>query len=147
MAFTLTDIALSTARAIMQIWAEAPLLAPWRTGIAVAAGIAQATAAMIAAPKQSDYYGTGGIIRGSAAGTPLIAGEGGRTEAIFNPDQMANLLMAIAQGRGAGGGTTEFTIVVKNMYDKELARYVIEDVVNKGVVLIDGQRGIKGVAR
>ena len=147
LAFTLTDIALSTARAIMQIWAEAPLLAPWRTGIATAAGIAQATAAMIAAPKQSDYYGTGGIIRGSAAGTPLIAGEGGRTEAIFNPDQMANLLMAIAQGRGAGGGTTEFTIVVKNMYDKELARYVIEDVVNKGVVLIDGQRGIKGVAR
>ena len=99
------------------------------------------------APNKADYYATGGIIPGSVEGTQVVAGEGNRTEAIFNPDQMANLLMAIAQGRSVGGGNTSFTLVFKNMYDKEVARYVIEDVVNKGVILIDGQRGIKGVAR
>ena len=78
------------------------------------------------------------MVCGTPEGTQL--GEGNRTEAIFNPDQMANLLMAIAQGRR--GGNTSFTLVFKNMY-KEVARYVIEDVVNKGVILIDGQKGHK----
>jgi hypothetical protein len=149
--YGIAEISLNTAKAIMQIWADATAggvvgKSIW-TGIASAAGVAQLAAAVASKPVKADYFATGGIVRGTPEGTHAIVGEGNRTEAIFNPDQMANLLMAIAQGRSTGGGNTSFTLVFKNMYDKEVARYVIEDVVNKGVILIDGQRGIKGVAR
>ena len=72
------------------------------TALAGAAGVAQMAAAVASRPVQADYFATGGIVRGTPEGTQLIAGEGNRTEAIFNPDQMANLLMAIAQGRSTG---------------------------------------------
>lgn len=149
--FGIAEIGLNTAKAIMQIWADATAggvigKSIW-TGIASAAGVAQLAAAVASKPVKEDYFATGGIVRGTPEGTHAIVGEGNRTEAIFNPDQMANLLMAIAQGGHTGTGSTSLTIILKNMYDKETARYVIEDVVNKGVILIDGQRGIKGVAR
>lgn len=148
--YGIAEISLNTAKAIMQVWSDMSIpkwLAWTYTAAAGTAGALQLAAAVASKPVKEDYFATGGIVRGTPEGTHAIVGEGNRTEAIFNPDQMANLLMAIAQGGHTGTGSTSLTIILKNMYDKETARYVIEDVVNKGVILIDGQRGIKGVAR
>lgn len=148
--FGIAEIGLNTAKAIMQVWSDMsiPKWLAWTYTAAVGtAGALQLAAAQAAKPVKADYFATGGIVRGTPEGTHAIVGEGNRTEAIFNPDQMANLLMAIAQGGHTGTGSSSFTIILKNMHDRETARYVIEDVVNKGVILIDGQKGIKGVAR
>lgn len=147
--FGIADIMMNTAKAVMQMWAS-PSLRPWERGVfsalVASQGVAQLAAAKVAKPVKEDYFATGGIVRGTPEGTHAIVGEKNRTEAIFNPDQMANLLMAIAQGQG-GSGSSSTTFIFKNMYDKEVAKYVIEDCVNNGVYLVDPQKGIKKVAR
>lgn len=148
----LAEIGLNTAKAIMQIWSDVGAGGVWGKSAWTAAftgGVAavQLAAAVAARPVKADYYATGGIVKGTAEGTHAIVGEGNRTETIFNADQMANLLMAIAQGNSGVGGATSLTIVLKNTYDKEVARYVINDCVNQGVYTIDGAKGIRKVAR
>jgi hypothetical protein len=148
--FGIAEIMLNTAKAVMQIWTDATAGGVWGksawTATALAMGGVQLAAAKAAKPVKADFYATGGIVRGTPEGTRAIVGENNKTEAIFNPDQMANLLMAIAQGNGVGGSSNT-TFIFKNMYDKEVARYVIDDCVNNGVYLIDPKKGIKKVAR
>jgi TP901 family phage tail tape measure protein len=148
--FGIAEIMLNTAKAVMQIWTDATAGGVWGksawTATALAMGGVQLAAAKAAKPVKDDFYATGGIVRGTPEGTRAIVGENNKTEAIFNPDQMANLLMAIAQGNGVGGSSNT-TFIFKNMYDKEVARYVIDDCVNNGVYLIDPKKGIKKVAR
>lgn len=79
-----------------------PVLAPIAAALAAtAAGLMMA--AVIEAKPQPPKFATGGIIPGSTQGTKLIAGENNKTEVIMNQDQMANTLMAIANGNIQGG--------------------------------------------
>jgi len=149
--FGLLEIALNTARAIMAIWADPTMTTwakPYMTGVVGGLGLAQGAAAVANKPVKKDFYATGGIVRGTPEGTQLVAGERNRTEAIFNADQMANLLMAIGRGNlSTGVGAMELTFILKDNNNKEQARYTVQEIVNKGVYLIDSQKGIKQVAR
>lgn len=79
-----------------------PVLAPIAAALAAtAAGLMMA--AVIEAKPQPPKYAAGGIIPGSMHGTNIIAGENNNTELIMNQDQMANTLMAIANGNTQGG--------------------------------------------
>ena len=126
---------------------------PWNlfaigaTAIMTGAQLAAHVATAPVAPVQADYYGTGGMVRGTAEGTQIIAGEKNKTELVSNADQMANMLMAIGNGSMRGNDGMEITFIMKDVHDKEQARYVVQDVINKGVYLIDSQKGIKKVAR
>jgi len=117
------------------------------TAVASGAQVAAHLATAPVAPSKSDYYGTGGMIKGTPEGTSIIAGEKNRTEVVSNPEQMANLLMAIGNGSMRGKDGMEITFIMKDVHDKEQARYVVQDVINKGVYLIDAQKGIKKVVK
>jgi len=117
------------------------------TAVASGAQVAAHLATAPVAPSKSDYYGTGGMIKGTPEGTSIIAGEKNRTEVVSNPEQMANLLMAIGNGSMRGKDGMEITFIMKDVHDKEQARYVVQDIINKGVYLIDAQKGIKKVVK
>ena len=78
-------------------------IAPAAAAAALVASAIQYKAIEAAKPV-APKFASGGIIPGSMQGTTITAGENNRTEAILNPDQMANTLMAIANGGGAGEG-------------------------------------------
>lgn len=98
------------------------LSAPWPLNMILApinAALALATAgysyaAIQEARPTKPKFAEGGIVPGSASGTPIIAGENNQTELVSNPDQMANILNAI--GNGAGGGST---IMIHNTIELE----------------------------
>ena len=102
-------VPLAIMNALVSGWAAAklnPTLAIWYP--ALLAGLAGAAAgiqlgAVVEAKPQPPKFATGGIIPGSTQGTKLIAGENNKTEVIMNQDQMANTLMAIANGNTQGG--------------------------------------------
>lgn len=94
--------------------------APWflqpgfMIGMGITAGVAAGAqfAAVEAAKPQVPKYASGGIIPGSSQGTPIIAGDGG-TELVSNADQMANILSAIGNGAGVGGGVRQVPAMAK----------------------------------
>ncbi len=102
-------VPLAIMNALVSGWAAAklnPTLAIWYP--ALLAGLAGTAAgiqlgAVVEAKPQPPKFATGGIIPGSAQGTNIIAGENNKTEVIMNQDQMANTLMAIANGNIQGG--------------------------------------------
>jgi len=129
--------------------ASAPLLKGWMIGAtAVAAGtqVAAHVASKPSAPVKADYFGTGGMIHGTSEGTMVVAGERNRTEAIFNPEQMANLLLAI--GNGKMSGTSEpmqVTFIMQAPDGRETARETV-GLINKGQFLIDPKKGVRKVS-
>ena len=76
----------------------------------------------------------------------VVAGERNRTEAIFNPEQMANLLLAI--GNGKMSGTSEpmqVTFIMQAPDGRETARETV-GLINKGQFLIDPKKGVRKVS-
>lgn len=108
MATAAAQIPLATMNAIASGFKAPSYMLPWFP-IAMGAVAATATTMQLAAVAESKpqppKFAAGGIIPGSAQGTNIIAGENNRTEVVMNPDQMANTLMAIGNGRGGGGVT------------------------------------------
>jgi hypothetical protein len=111
-------------------------------GLTAAASMTQMAAHASAKPQPPTYLASGGIVRGTASGTSIVAGENYKTETVFNPDQMANLLMAIAQGRSVQNGSMNVTFIMKDVNSKEQARYTV-DLINNGQYIIDPKRGIR----
>ena len=135
------QIVAQTALAIIKSWPN-----PFAIAAASALGGLQLAAhagAQPEPPELPEFY-SGGIIKGSQEGTHIIAGDRGLTEAIFNPDQMANLLMAIASGRDNGsGGAQELKLIIMDRNEREIASMVVNDYINNGIVTIDPTRGLK----
>ncbi len=116
--------ALAIQTAIIDTWAAAtaaqkamsgipfvgPALGIAAAGVAIAAGIARVGKIKATKPPKA---ATGALIRGSVSGSPIIAGEGGRDEAII-PLQNREAMNRLA-GAGAGmGQTINLTINVEN---------------------------------
>lgn len=134
-------VAMSKAIATLNPWVIAA------TSVASLAQIGKHAVTKPVAPTKADYYATGGIVRGTPEGTAVIAGEKNRPEAIVNPDQMANLLMAIANG-GYGGGRDQmlFTLILQDGSSREQARYTVE-CLNNSVFLLDPNKALKKVSK
>ena len=136
-----------TALAIMAEYGRTGAIGAY---IAGGIGVAQAAVHIAAKPQPPVMY-TGGIVRGSPEGTLVALGDKNRTEAVFNPDQMANLLIAIGNGQnrtsGDGDGETDgiqLTVIVMDKDKKVVAEETV-GIVNKGQVLIDAKRGIRNL--
>jgi len=128
-----------TALAVMAEYARTGAIGAY---IAGGVGVAQAAVHVAAKPQPPVMY-TGGIVRGSPEGTLATLGDKNRPEAVLNPDQMANLIMAIGNGGGSTGGI-QLTVIVMDKDKKVVAEETI-GIVNKGQVLIDAKRGIRNL--
>lgn len=78
-----------------------PYIAPGLAALAAITAGYQFAAVQESKPTRP-RYAEGGIIPGTPSGTEIIAGENNKDEIIMNQNQMANTLMAIANGGGSG---------------------------------------------
>jgi hypothetical protein len=74
-----------------------PFIAPINAAVALGVASLQYAAVLQSKPKPPQFA-TGGIIPGSMQGTPIIAGENNKPEAVLNQDQMKRFL-DIADGK------------------------------------------------
>lgn len=112
--------------------------------ISSAAALAGTGAAMAAhsAARPIPQFESGGIVLGSPSGSLIRAGEKNRTELISNPEQMANLLLAIGN-QGVASEPRQITLIFQDN-SREQARYTV-DLLNNSVLLLDPKRALKKV--
>jgi len=123
-----------------------PVLSALYIGATGAAVATQAASHIVTYPKRENFYESGGIVPGTREGTAIIAGEKYKPELVSNATQMANILSAIGNG-GYAGTPVDMTVIIQSMEKREMARYIIEDVLNKGVMTINPEKAIRKVLR
>lgn len=133
-------VAADAAAAIAKAWTSPFPLNIFTVAAATAGGIASIAAHSAARPVPQ--FESGGIVLGSSEGTLLRAGERNRTELISNPEQMANLLLAIGN-QGLQKESSMLTLIIQDN-SKEQARYTV-DCLNNSVFLLDPKKALKRV--
>ena len=128
------------AAAIAAAWTTPFPLNIFTVGAATAGGMAAIAAHTAARPVPQ--FESGGIVLGSGEGTLIRAGEKHKTELISNPEQMANLLMAIGN-QGLEREASTLTLIIQDN-SKEQARYTVE-CLNNSVFLLDPRKALKRV--
>lgn len=133
-------VAADAAAAIAKAWTAPFPLNIFTVAAATAGGMASIAAHSAARPVPQ--FESGGIVLGSSEGTLLRAGERNRTELISNPEQMANLLLAIGN-QGLQKESSMLTLIIQDN-SKEQARYTV-DCLNNSVFLLDPKKALKRV--
>lgn len=131
------------ALAVAQVWASPGLF--WvkiAQSVAAAATVGAQIAALRANKPTPPAYATGGIVKGTNAGTEILAGENNRTEAILNPDQMANILMAIGSGQLSPAQSQVQNMEIYLQLDGKTVASSSAQYYNNGIILIS-ERGIR----
>ena len=102
-------------------------------------------AAVNASKPEKPTFAQGGVVQ-RPPNTPLtgdnVTAGLDPFELVSNQEQQANLLYAISNGSGLGGGGNNITINIMTKDKKTIARETIE-LVNNAVYTIDPNRGIR----
>lgn len=120
---------------------------PWNIPLTAAQGIINGIniAAINASKPEKPTFERGGVVQ-RPANTPLtgdnVTAGLNPFELVSNQEQQANLLYAISNGSGLGGGGNNITINIMTKDKKTIARETVE-LVNNAVYTIDPNRGLR----
>lgn len=128
-------------------WAKFPggmALAALNAGLAATAAGANIAAVNASKPEKPTFE-RGGVVQ-RPSNTPLtgdnVTAGLNPFELVSNQEQQANLLYAISNGSGLGGGGNNITINIMTKDKKTIARETVE-LVNNAVYTIDPNRGLR----
>jgi hypothetical protein len=145
-ALAVAQIPLTILDAIASGWATpAPVGGPWLAaayaGLAAAAAGVQLKALEAAKPVK---FETGGIVPGNSYSGDRIAGLLNSREMVLTLDDQKELLGLIRDPAQQQGEAR--TLTVQTVLDgRVIAESTVDDYINKGIVLIDARRGIRGL--